>query len=74
MPYAVAIAAGVVDEVITGRIFGREPRATVEAVQMSRKKMFVTSAKAERELGWRVVPVDGALRRAVEWFRAKGYA
>jgi len=74
VPYAVAIAAGVVDEVITGRIFGREPRATVEAVQMSRKKMFVTSAKAERELGWRVVPVDGALRRAVEWFRAKGYA
>src|SRR5438128_9803068 len=74
VPYAVALAAGVVDEVITGRILRREPRATVEAVQMSRKKMFVTSAKAERELGWKVVPVDGALRRAVEWFRANGYA
>jgi len=35
--------------------------------------MFVTSAKAERELGWQMVPVDGALRRAVEWFRANGY-
>src|SRR5437899_7081079 len=74
VPYAVALAAGVVDEIITGRILRREPRATVEAVQMSRKKMFVTSAKAERELGWKVVPVDGALRRAVEWFRANGYA
>jgi dihydroflavonol-4-reductase len=74
VPYAVALAAGVVDEVITGRILRREPRATVEAVRMSRKKMFVTSAKAERELGWKVVPVDGALRRAVEWFRANGYA
>ena len=74
VPYAVALAAGVVDEVITGRILRREPRATVEAVQMSRKKMFVTSAKAERELGWKVVPVDGSLRRAVEWFRANGYA
>ncbi len=74
VPYAVALAAGVIDEVITGRILRREPRATVEAVQMSRKKMFVTSAKAERELGWKVVPVDGALRRAVEWFRANGYA
>ena len=40
---------------------------------MSRKKMFVSSAKAERELGWRVVPVDDALRRAVGWFRAHGY-
>jgi len=74
VPYAVALAAGVVDEVITGRILRREPRATVEAVQMSRKKMFVTSAKAERELGWKVAPVDGSLRRAVEWFRANGYA
>src|SRR6266705_1803832 len=48
VPYAVALAAGVIDEVITGRILRREPRATGEAVQMSRKKMFVTSAKAER--------------------------
>jgi nucleoside-diphosphate-sugar epimerase len=36
--------------------------------------MFVSSAKGERELGWRTVPVDGALRRSVEWFRANGYA
>jgi len=42
-------------------------------VQMSRKKMFVTSAKAERELGWKPSAVDAALRRAVEWFKAHGY-
>jgi dihydroflavonol-4-reductase len=36
--------------------------------------MWANSAKAERELGWRVVPVDGALRNAVEWFVANGYA
>jgi dihydroflavonol-4-reductase len=40
---------------------------------MARKMMFVSSAKAERELGWRTVPVDGALRRSVEWFRGNGY-
>ena len=73
VPYAVALAAGVVDQVVTGRILRREPRATIEAVRMSRKKMFVTSGKAERELGWKVVPVDDALRRAVEWFRANQY-
>lgn len=73
VPYVVALIAGVVDEVVTGRVLRREPRATIEAVRMSRKKMFVTSAKAERELGWKVVPVYDALRRAVDWFRAHGY-
>jgi dihydroflavonol-4-reductase len=73
VPYVVALAAGVVDEVITGRMFGREPRATIDAVRMGRKKMFVTSAKAERELGWKTLPVDNSLRRAVEWFMASGY-
>ena len=74
LPYVFALAAGVVDETVTGRLLGREPRATIDAVRMGRKKMFITSAKAERELGWRSVPVDDALRRSVEWFRANGYA
>ena len=74
VPYVMALATGVVDEVVTGRILGREPRATIDAVRMGRKKMFVSSAKAERDLGWRIVPVDAALKRAVEWFRANHYA
>jgi dihydroflavonol-4-reductase len=73
VPYIVALATGVVDEVVTGRIFGREPRATIDAVRMGRKKMFVSSVKAERELSWQTVPVDDALRRAVDWFRTNGY-
>jgi dihydroflavonol-4-reductase len=74
LPYVFAFATGVVDEMITGRLLGREPRATIDAVRMGRKMMFVSSARAERELGWRTVSVDGALRRSVEWFRANGYA
>ena len=74
VPYFMALATGVVDEVVTGRILGKEPRATIDAVRMGRKKMFVSSAKAERELGWTIVPVDDALGRAAAWFRAKGYA
>ena len=73
LPYVFAFATGVVDEMVTGRLLRREPRATIDAVRMGRKMMFVSSAKAERELGWRAVPVDGALRRSVEWFRANGY-
>jgi dihydroflavonol-4-reductase len=74
VPYGVALAAGVWGSVVVGGMLKREPRATIEAVQMSRKKMFVTSDKAERELGWNPRPVDDALRRAVEWFKANGYA
>ena len=74
LPYAVAYATGVVDTLVTGKMRNREPRVTLDSVRMGRKKMFVTSAKAERELGWNPGPMDGALRRAVEWFRANGYA
>jgi dihydroflavonol-4-reductase len=74
VPYSVAMAFAVYDQTITGKLRGGEPRATVEAVRMGKKKMFVSSAKAERELGFRVVPVYGALRSAIEWFRAHQYA
>ncbi len=74
VPYAVALAAGAWGSVVIGGMLKREPRATLEAVQMSRKKMFVASTKAERELGWKPQPVDDALRRAAEWFQAHGYA
>ena len=73
VPYFVALATGVIDETVTGRIRGREPRATIDSVRMGRKKMFVSSEKAERELGWKPSPVDGALRRAVGWFKNNGY-
>lgn len=72
IPYGVAYMAGVVS---TGwaRVSGQEPRAPLDAVRMARKKMFVTPAKAVRELGFAANPVDGALRRAVDWFQANGY-
>ena len=74
LPYFVAFAAGFVDETFSGRLLGREPRATVETVRMGKKKMWASSAKAERELGWKTAPADDALRRAVEWFRSNAYA
>ena len=73
VPYVLALATGVVDEIVTGRILGREPRATIDAVRMGRKKMFVSSVKSERDLGWKAGSVDDALRRAAEWFRVNGY-
>jgi dihydroflavonol-4-reductase len=74
IPYAVAAAYALFDEGFNGRLRGREPRATLEAVRMSRKKMFVTSARAEKELGFRVLDVEPALRAAIAWYRERGYA
>jgi dihydroflavonol-4-reductase len=74
VPHSVAMAFAFFDETVTGRLRGKEPRATVEAVRMGKKKMFASSAKAERELGFRIVPVYAALRAAIDWFRAHGYA
>jgi dihydroflavonol-4-reductase len=74
LPYIFAYAAGMADEIVTGRLRGREPRATIDTVRMGAKKMFASSDKAERDLGWKIVPVESALRRAAEWFRGNGYA
>ncbi len=41
---------------------------------MGRKKMFASSARAQQELGFRILPVYPAMRAAIEWFRANGYA
>ncbi|HMC29520.1 MAG TPA: hopanoid-associated sugar epimerase [Candidatus Angelobacter sp.] len=73
VPHAVAMGFAVFDQFFTGIVMGREPRATIDAVKMGRKKMFASSAKAERELGYKALPVEDALRRAVEWFQAHGY-
>lgn len=72
IPWVVAAAAGAVS---TGMawITGGEPRVPWDGVRMARKKMWVTHAKAERELGYRPSPAREALRNAVEWFRANGY-
>ena len=74
IPFAIAATYAFFEECITGRIRGREPRATLEEVRMGRKKMFASSARAQQELGFRIVPVYAAMRVAIDWFRANGYA
>ncbi|EME71974.1 nucleoside-diphosphate-sugar epimerase [Paramagnetospirillum caucaseum] len=54
------------------RLFGGEPFVTMDGLKMSRWHMFFSSAKAERELGYRHRPADEALDAAVEWFKSIG--
>jgi dihydroflavonol-4-reductase len=74
IPFAVAATYAFFEETITGRIRGKEPRATLEEVRMGRKKMFASSARAQQELGFRIAPVYPAMRAAIDWFQAHGFA
>jgi len=74
IPFVVAATYAFFEEWITGRIRGLEPRATFEEVRMGRKKMYASSAHAQQELGFRIAPVYPAMRAAIEWFQANGYA
>jgi dihydroflavonol-4-reductase len=52
---------------------GGEPMLTVDAVRMSRKLMYFSSAKAQRELGYAPRPAVEALRDEIDWFYKNGY-
>jgi dihydroflavonol-4-reductase len=67
IPYAVAYCAGACSTAWAG-VTGKPPRVPLDAVRMARKKMWVTHAKAARELGFQPGPAEHALARAVEWF------
>lgn len=54
------------------RLFGGEPFVTVDGVKLAKKRMFFSSAKAVRDLGYTARPADEALQDAIAWFRAAG--
>ncbi|GBQ23636.1 epimerase [Gluconacetobacter sacchari DSM 12717] len=71
LPQEVIWPVAVVSEWLS-RGFGIAPRVTREMLAMSRKKMFFSSAKAERELGYAPRPARDAVTDAVTWFRQNG--
>lgn len=68
LPHAVVMPIAYVSEA-WARVTGMNPIATVEEVRMSKKRMFFTSEKARRELGYVARPARLALEDAVRWFR-----
>jgi len=72
VPRVVAMSVAYAAEAVA-RVTGREPFATVDGIRMSDHHMFFTSAKAERDLGYRARPYREALTDAIDWFRQAGY-
>jgi dihydroflavonol-4-reductase len=73
LPHFVPLALAAL-EAPWARLRGRPPRIPLDGVRMSRRTMYVDSAKAVGELGLPQSGVEEALGRAVAWFRAQGYA
>jgi dihydroflavonol-4-reductase len=72
MPWYAALPAAATGE-LQALLTGKEPLATWAGVQLSRHRMFFTSAKAERELGYCARPHLHALNDAIAWFGSHGY-
>ena len=49
-----------------------EPLLTTDGLRLARKKMYFSSAKAERELGYHSRPGQSGVARALDWYRDQG--
>ncbi len=71
LPYGVVLPIAYLAEGFA-KLSGRSGRITLEGVRMSRKRMFFSSAKASRELGYHCRPPVQAFEDAIRWFRDNG--
>ena len=71
LPYAAVLPLAYAAE-FAARLTGGSTRITVEGVRMARKRMFFSSAKAVRELGYHWRPPARAFEDAVAWLRDQG--
>jgi dihydroflavonol-4-reductase len=72
LPTSAVLPVAFVAEAVARVAGGREPLITADGVRMARKPMYFTSAKAERELGYRSRPAVEGLRDAIAWYRSHG--
>ncbi len=72
-PKAVALAAGLVSEILEGRVLGRHPSVPLEAARMSTTTMVFDDTRARRELGYASRPARDAVEDSVRWFVDNGY-
>jgi dihydroflavonol-4-reductase len=69
IPWAIALFAASIDNFVMGTLLRREPFIPIEGVRMARFKMYVSSEKARKELGYNPRPIEQALCEAVDYYR-----
>lgn len=73
LPHGPLIPVAYAAEALTRLFGGGEPVVTRDALRMARKRMYFSSDKARRMLGYDPRPAADALKDAADWFRAHGY-
>ena len=73
VPYGLALALGYVCAGLA-HLTRKPPLVPLDGVRMARHPMYFTAQKAVRELGLPQSPLEEAMRQAVHWFHAHGYA
>ncbi len=73
VPPWLAMGAGYIDEFVEGKLLRRKPWIPLEGLKVSRKPMYVSCEKAIKELGMPQSSLEGALEKAIRWFRDYGY-
>jgi dihydroflavonol-4-reductase len=72
LPAAALLPVALLAEAIARRARRGEPLVTRDGGRLARKRMYFSSSKAERALGYRARPAEAALRDAIDWYRARG--
>lgn len=72
LPYAAALAAGIIDTGFVSRLTGKAPTAPLTGVRLAGRRVDFSSEKAARELLWRASPFEPALAATVRWLMDEG--
>jgi len=72
VPYAAALAAGLIDDWIATHVRRAPPTAPATGVRISGRKVFFENAKAKRELGLKAPDFAETLRSAAAWLAQTG--
>ncbi len=72
LPYLVAFAAGVIDTHLVSGVTGKAPQAPLTGVRLAGRRVAFSSAKAERDLGWKSEPFETALSASLASLRERG--
>jgi dihydroflavonol-4-reductase len=73
LPHGLVLPIAFLMETWARLVGGAAPMVTTDGVRLSRKRMFFSSAKATRELGYAPRPAYAAIEEAITWFRENGY-
>lgn len=73
VPRGLVLTAGVVSDLMEGRLLRREPHVPLEAARMSATRMIFSDERARTEIGHTARPAREAIEESARWFADNGY-